>query len=166
MKSKDCWSVRRPLGDRSARMYRAGNVTIGEVTFQSISYVARYTIKKANKEYNTDWWYNAQGLDVEGISQSQDMGKWYYDLHKHKIYENDYVPVLGKNGNFSKPPRSFDRLYKKEFPKEFEKVVARRKKLMLTNILQEEQQTDMDYLSILESKELKDKQFKDIRRAI
>ena len=74
--------------------------------------------------------------------------------------------MLGKNGNFSKPPRSFDRLYKREFPEQYAKVIERRKELMLTNMLQEEMQTDMDYLSILESKELKDKQFKDIRRAI
>lgn len=166
MISKDCWSVRRPLGDRTAKMYRAGNVTIGEVTFQSISYVARYTMKKANKEYDSEWWYNSQGLDKEGISQSQDLGKWYYDLHKHEIYEKDLVPVLGKDGNFSKPPKSFDRLYKREFPKEYDKVIKRRKELMLTNILQEEAQTDMDYVSRLESKELKNKQFKDIRRAI
>lgn len=166
MESKDCWSVRRPLGDRSAKMYRAGNVMIGEVTFQSISYVARYTIKKANKEYKSDWWYKAQGLDVEAISQSQDLGKWYYELHKHEIYNRDLVPVLGKNGNFSRPPRSFDRLYKREFPKQYEEVIQRRKEKMLTNMLQEELQTDMDYLSILESKELKDKQFKDLRGAI
>lgn len=166
IQSKDCWSVRRPLGDRTAKMYRAGNVIIGEVTFQSIAYVARYTMKKANKEYQNEWWYKAQGLDIEGMSQSQDLGKWYYDLHKHEIYNRDLVPVLGRNGNFSKPPKSFDRMYKKEFPKLYAEVVERRKEKMLTNMLQEEMQTDMDYLSILESKELKDKQFKDIRRAL
>lgn len=164
--SRDCWSVRRPIGDRTAKMYRAGNIIIGEVTFQSISYVARYTMKKANKEMNNEWWYKAQGLDIEGISQSQDLGKWYYDLHKHEIYKNDLVPVLGKNGNFSKPPKSFDKRYKKEYPEKYKEVVQRRKEKMLNNMLQEEQQTDMDYLSILESKELKDKQFKDIRSAI
>lgn len=166
MKSKDCWSVRRPLGDRSAKMYKAGNVTVGEVTFQSISYVARYTMKKANKDYNSDWWYQSQGLDIEGISQSQDLGKWYYDLHKHEIYEKDLVPVLGKNGSFSRPPRSFDRLYKREFPKEFEKVIEKRKEKMLTSMLQKEAQTDMDYLQMLESIELKTNQFKDLRGAI
>lgn len=164
--SKDCWSVRRPLGDRTAKMYRAGNVIIGEVTFQSISYVARYTMKKANKDYKNDWWYNAQGLDIEGISQSQDLGKWYYDQHKHEIYEIDLVPVLGKNGNLSRPPKSFDRLYKKEFPKEFAKVIEKRKEKMLSNMIGKEKQTDMDYLSMLESEELKQKEFKDIRRAI
>lgn len=164
IESKDCWSVRRPLGDRSAKMYRAGNVIVGEVTFQSISYVAKYTLKKANKDYNSEWWYKAQGLDEEAISQSQDLGKWYYDLHKHEIYNRDLVPVLGKNGKFSRPPRSFDRLYKKEFPELYEEVVQRRKEKMLTNMLQEENQTDMDYLSILHSKELKNNEFKDLRR--
>lgn len=166
MTSPICWSVRRPLGDRKGKIYRAGNVTIGEVTFQSISYVARYTIKKANKDYDNSWWYNSQGLDIEGISQSQDLGKWYYDIHKHEIYEKDMVPVLGKNGNFSRPPRSFDRMYKKEFPKEFTKVIEKRKEKMLTSMLQEEQQTDMDWLGILKSKQLKNDQFKDLRRTI
>ena len=166
IKSKDCWTVRRPIGDRTAPVYRAGNITVGEVTFQSISYVARYTMKKANKTYDSDWWYKSQGLDIEGISQSQDLGKWYYDLHKEEIYENDIVPVLGNNGNFSKPPKSFDRLYKKEFPQKYEEVIKRRKEKLLTNMMQEEMQTDMDYLSILKSKELKDNQFKDLRGAI
>lgn len=164
--SKICWTVRRPLGDRTAPIYRAGNVTVGEVTFQSISYVARYTMKKANKEYNSEWWYKSQGLDTEGISQSQDLGKWYYDLHKHEIYENDYVPVMGRNGNFSKPPKSFDRLYNIEFPEHYKKVVQRRKEKMLSSLLQKENQTDMDYLSMLESEEQKTNDFKDLRGAI
>ena len=147
-------------------MYKAGNVTIGEVTFQSISYVARYTMKKANKTYDSEWWYKSQGMDIEGISQSQDLGKWYYDLHKHEIYENDLVPILGKNDNFSRPPRSFDRLYKKEFPDQYERVVKRRKEKMLTSMMQKEYQTDMDYVQMLESEELKINQFKDLRGAI
>lgn len=166
IKSRDCWTVRRPIGDRTAPLYRAGNVTVGEVTFQSISYVARYTMKKANKTYDSEWWYKSQGLDLEGISQSQDLGKWYYDEHKHEIYKNDYVPILGKNGSFSKPPKSFDRLYKKEFPEKYEEVIKKRKEKILTAHLQEEQQTDMDYLQILESKELKNNDFKDLRGAI
>lgn len=166
LKSKDCWTVRRPLGDRTANLYKAGNVTVGEVTFQSISYVARYTMKKANKDYDSEWWYKSQGLDIEGISQSQDLGKWYYDLHKQEIYQNDLVPVLGKNENFSRPPRSFDRLYKKEFPEEYKRVVERRKQKMLANMLQKEQQTDMDWNEMLEAEELKTNQFKDLRGAI
>ena len=147
-------------------MYKAGNVTVGEVTFQSISYVARYTMKKANKEYNSDWWYEAQGLDIEGISQSQDLGKWYYNLHKEEIYEKDLVPVLGKNGEFSRPPRSFDRLYKMEYPEKFKEVIKRRKEKMLTSMVQKETQTDMSYKEMLESEELKTNQFKDLRSAI
>lgn len=166
MISKDCWSVRRPLGDRTAPIYKAGNVTVGEVTFQSISYVARYTMKKANKQYDSEWWYKSQGMDIEGISQSQDLGKWYYELHKHEIYENDYVPVLGKNGNFSRPPKCFDRLYKKEFPEKYKEVINRRKEKMLISMIQKEYQTDMSYREMLESEELKTNQFKDLRGAI
>lgn len=166
IKSKDCWTVRRPIGDRTAPVYRAGNVTIGEVTFQSISYVARYTMKKANKTYDSEWWYKSQGLDIEGISQSQDLGKWYYDLHKHEIYEIDQVPVLGSNGNFSKPPKSFDRLYKKEFPEKYEEVIKRRKEKIDVSMKQKEQQTDMTYKQMLETIELKNNDFKDLRGAI
>lgn len=166
IQSNICWTVRRPLGDRKAPIYRAGNVIVGEVTFQSIAYVARYTMKKANKDYNADFWYKSQGMDLEAISQSQDLGKWYYDIHKHEIYETDKVPILGKNENFSRPPRSFDRLYKKEFPVEYEKVIKRRKEKMLTSMMQKEYQTDMDYLQMLESEELKTNQFKDLRCVI
>lgn len=141
---------------------KMGNVQIGKVTFQSISYVARYTLKKANKSYEP-WWYYAQGKKLEFICQSDDLGLWYYNAHKDEIYQRDLVPVKDKSGRFQKPPRSFDRRFKAENPKEMEKVLKRRKKLMLNNILSQEMQTDMDYDEILNSKELSINEFKNIR---
>lgn len=141
---------------------KMGNVQIGKVTFQSISYVARYTLKKANKSYEP-WWYYAQGKKLEFICQSDDLGLWYYNTHKDEIYQRDLVPVKDKSGRFQKPPRSFDRRFKAENPEEMEKVLKRRKKLMLNNILSQEMQTDMDYDEILNSKEISINEFKNIR---
>lgn len=140
-----------------------GNVQIGKVTFQSISYVARYTVKKINKEFNNDWWYAAQGMAKETISQSDDLGQWYYDEHKKEIYNIDIVPVMDNKGNFCRPPRSFDRRFKEEYPDKWKEVVKKRKEAMKSAIWDQEQQTDMTFQEIMSSKELIMSQFKDLR---
>lgn len=158
-KLQELWSI---YDRKTKTYYPIGNVQIGRITFQSISYVARYTLKKANKNYEP-WWYIAQGKNLEFICQSDDLGLWYYEKYKDKIYSQDLVPIQDSKGNFQKPPRSFDRRYKAEFPKKFAKVLKKRKQALNTSILLEEQQTNMLYDEILESEELKAKQFKDLR---
>lgn len=156
---QELWSIEDKYGEK----YPIGNVQIGKVTFRSISYVARYTLKKVNKDFDSAWWYASQGMAKERVMMSDDLGLWYYDLHKDEIYERDIVPVMDNNGNFCKPPISFDRRFKKENPEEYAKVVARREEQMISAIRSEEQQTDMTYQELNYSKELKMSQFKDLR---
>lgn len=157
---QELWSTEDPI---SGEKIPIGNVQIGKVTFRSISYVARYTLKKVNKDFDSSWWYAAQGMAQEQIMMSDDLGLWYYEENKNEIYKRDIVPVMDNNGNFCRPPRSYDRRYKKEYPTEWLKVVARRKEAMKSAIKSEEQQTDMTYQELNYSKELKMSQFKDLR---
>lgn len=99
----------------------------------------------------------------ERVMMSDDLGQWYYEEHKNEIYERDIVPVMDNNGNFCRPPKSYDRRYKEEFPNKWKEVVARRKEAMKSVIRSEEQQTDMTYQELNNSKELKMSQFKDLR---
>lgn len=143
-------------------IWQQGKVWIGEVTFRSISYVARYTLKKTKSNID-DWWYQSQGKLKEWQSMSQSMGRWYYEENKHKIYETDTVPVLDNNGNICKPPKSYDRLYKKEFPEKWEKIAAKRKEEALAAIYSEEQQTNIYGYKYKAVKEENLKEFIDLR---
>lgn len=143
-------------------LWGLGAVIIGEITFQSISYVARYTMKKVTNGIDS-WYYEAQGKRKENLSQSQKIGRWYYDLHKHEIYETDTVPIKDAKGNLRKPPRAFDRLYKAEYPTEWEKVAERREKAKITALIAREEQTDLKGRKYLEVLAEKQKNFKDLR---
>lgn len=107
------------------RLWGKGNVTIGQITWESVAYVARYTLKKANgKDKN---WYAAQGLMPEFISMSQGIGKRYFEENKMIIYESDSVPVRNKkNGCLVKPPRAFDRMLREENQRIYEEIKQRR----------------------------------------
>lgn len=143
-------------------IWKLGQVSIGEVTYRSCSYVARYTLKKAKEQYD-DWWYQSQGKKKEWVSMSQSLGRWYYDLYKEKIYETDTVPVKDNNGNPCKPPRSFDRFYKKECPEKWKEVQAKREKAAIVAMQQREQSSDLKGYAYLQTVAEKKQQFKDLR---
>lgn len=145
------------------KIWGLGNVTIGEATFQSMAYVARYTLKKTKAQYD-EWWYKSQGKEEEWISMSDKIGKWYYDKYKDDIYRSDTVPVLDNHGNLQKPPRSFDRFYAKENPKGWKEVQRKRKKMAENATKQMLNQTDLKEWEIREVRAELSKAFKDIRR--
>lgn len=145
-------------------IWQNGEVIIGEATFQSMSYVARYTMKKIKAQYD-DWYYQSQGKRKEWLSMSDDIGKWYYDLHKDEIYKTDTVPIKDNHGNLCKPPKSYDRFYKRDNPKEWKRVQAKREKEAKIAEILKRNQTNKTTQERREAEELnKTKQFKDLRR--
>lgn len=149
--------------DELDALWGLGGCTIGEVTFKSISYVARYTLKKTKKQLD-DWFYESQGKKKEWISMSQSIGRWYYEKYKHEIYKTDTVPIKDNNGNVCRPPKSFDHLYAKEYPNEWKKVQERREKQANVAKWQQEQQTDISGYEYLKIKDMSQNQFKDLRK--
>lgn len=144
------------------KLWGQGYVDIGEVTFRSCSYVARYTLKKTKAQYD-DWWYESQGKDKEWVSMSDSIGKWLYDERKEQIYDMDTVPVKDNAGNLCRPPRSFDRFYKRENPEKWNRIKRKRQKAAETALKMQEQQTDLTGREYLLVKEEHYKQFKDLR---
>lgn len=90
-----------------------GFIEIGEVTWESISYVAGYCNKK---RYGNDKkkYYGERGQEpiFANMSRRPGIGKEYYNLKGYDIY--DFDEIINSKGNPVKPPRYFDKLMDKE----------------------------------------------------
>ena len=142
------------------KVWGKGNIIIGQVTFKSVSYVVRYTIKKwKNKDSNLNKLY---GRIDEFICMSQGIGKRYYEDNKDKIISQG--GVITESGKIAMPKR-FMRQIKKENSEKYENLKRRNQKIAEQNEIQRNQQTD---LSPEERRQkdnmLKTKNFKDMRR--
>lgn len=97
--------------EKLTKIWGKGNVTIGRVTWESVAYVARYTLKKVKGKDSL--WYNMQGMNEEFTTKSQGIGKDYFLNNVEKIYTTDSVPIVNKRtGKNVHPPKNFDRLLK------------------------------------------------------
>lgn len=106
-----------------------GFATVGEATFQSAAYVARYMMKKVKGE-DVDGRYKRYCLEtgevftvepeVARMSNRNGIGKEWFDLyHRSDVYAKDGVTV---NGIFYRPPKFYDRLFSELSPDDFERI--------------------------------------------
>ncbi|AXB22566.1 replication initiation protein [Alces alces faeces associated microvirus MP10 5560] len=93
-----------------SNIWGLGLVTIGEVTYESAGYVARYTLKKRTKQETID----KQGeKEFTLMSRKPGIAQKYYTDNVEKIYKNDEI-IISTSLDYvlkSKPPRYFDKLY-------------------------------------------------------
>lgn len=119
---KVLWSVRDDV-----RLYRSpsledlwpyGFSTIGDVTFESAAYVARYVMKKVNGA-NAHAHYEGKKPEYVTMSRRPGIGKTWFDKFKLDVYPGDYAIVRGVK---VKPPKFYDGLYELSDPEEFKKL--------------------------------------------
>lgn len=113
--------------------------TIGDVTFESAAYTARYIMKKqtgksADKHY--------ENVDIETgeiikilpeyntMSRRPGIGTEWYKKYNKDVYPKDFVTIRGKK---LKPPKFYDRMYEHQYPEDFEKIKDKRVELMNKN---------------------------------
>lgn len=145
-------------------IWKKGNVMVGQLSWESAAYVARYTLKKAygiNKEYD-----QLQGRIPEYISMSQGIAKKYFQENMKKIYETDSVPVKNKKtGQVVKPPRSFDRILKDVDPDLYDTIKKKREITGETNQIAMLQNTSLGVEEYRQQHNwIKKTSFKDIRK--
>ena len=112
---------------RISRIWPYGYVTIGNVSFQSCAYVARYTAKKSCT-LGADF-YEKHNLEIPFVLMSRrpGIGKAYLDKHP-EIFETDhiYLPKRDSVSSFRLPDYYFRQLEKSN-PDEYEAIKQRRK---------------------------------------
>jgi len=102
-----------------------GICTIGDVTFESAAYVARYALKKisgARKESH----YAGRKPEFVTMSRRPGIGALWFEEYKGDVYPGD-VFVPGPHRPPSLPPKFFDKLLERSDPALYERVKARRK---------------------------------------
>lgn len=105
----------RPLVCELQQTWNKGHVHVAPLTFEVASYVARYCTKKQDSEI--DYCDKTTGvlLQKEFTRMSRRPGVGYDWLQKnhYDTYKDDSVVVSGNN--VFRPPRYYDKIYKKKF---------------------------------------------------
>ncbi len=99
-----------------------GFCTVGDVTFESAAYVARYVVKKITGEPAPGHY---QGREPEYVTMSRrpGIGKPWFDRYKSDVYPKDFVVIQGRT---YKVPKYYDSYLESLSPVEYESVKADR----------------------------------------
>lgn len=137
-------------------IWNKGEVIVGEATFESCAYVARYVMKKVsgkNKEF-----YELNGLEPEQVFMSRRPGiaNNYYQAHKDTdLFLNEHFFVPSKNGSKSCTPfRYFKKCYEQDYPGDLKRLQKLNEKFNKSHKLNALKLSDKMYQDILKDKEL------------
>lgn len=135
---KELWSVRdgvKLFRSRSLeKLWPFGFSTIGDVTFESAAYVARYVTKKITGPRAEDhyWRYDqktGECYDLQPeyttMSRRPGIGRGYLEKFEGDIYPHDRVILRGKE---LRPPKYYDNIFELANPEEFEEIKDNRKR--------------------------------------
>lgn len=140
------WQIRRGVKlDRSAsleQLWPYGFSTVGDVTFESAAYVARYIMKKQTGEkavlhYNdidlsTGEIYAERLPEYVTMSRRPGIGRPWLEKYKTDVYPEDFVVLNGKK---FRPPKYYDSIFELDHEEEFGKVKRKRKTFAKQNLL-------------------------------
>lgn len=122
------------------KLWEFGFSSIGNATFESAAYCARYSLKKINGRMAPDHYrvinpFSGEVIDLKPeystMSRRPGVAKRWYDSFKYDIYPHDFVLVAGKK---MKPPRFYDSLYELDHPEDYINLKQRRRVNSLKHI--------------------------------
>lgn len=108
-------------------LWSHGLCFIGEVSFKSAGYVARYAMKKVYGPAAVDW-YMGRVPEYLTMSRRPGIGSEWIRKFRRDVYPSDELVV---NGVPSKPPRFYDDVVDRDFPRVMQRVRRRRMKRLL-----------------------------------
>lgn len=111
------------ISSEMTRIWGLGHVAVGDVTFESCAYVARYCLKKINGD-KADEHYQGRLPEFILMSRRPGIAADWYEKNCGDVFPND---VCFARGVRCKPPRYFDKLLEKADPELFADVKAKRK---------------------------------------
>lgn len=107
-------------------LWTSGISRIGQVSFESAAYVARYVTKKVNGERAEDHYSIVDQVSGEvrerrreKASMSKGIGKGWFEKYMSDLYPSDFVVMRGKKMNV---PSYYDSQYEMLYPEEFESI--------------------------------------------
>lgn len=124
--------------DELSSIWGKGFVTVGDVTFESCAYVARYVVKKITGENAIDHYQRVNEttgevhlLEPEFCRQSRRPGiaKKWFDKYKTDL-DKGFLTV---NGRKMQPPKYYDRLFQEQDDVTFDAIKENRRVAALAN---------------------------------
>lgn len=129
------WTNKLYRSESLEKLWPYGFSTIGEVTFESAAYVARYILKKqfgekALEHYNTinretGEILNERTPEYTTMSRRPGIGASFYEKYSNQINKRGEVVCRGRK---MRTPRFYDLRIQKNDPSSFQKIKNRRKK--------------------------------------
>lgn len=143
------------------RLWKYGFSTVGDLTFESAAYVARYATKKITGDRAEDHY---RGREPEYITMSRRPGiaKTWFDKYKSDVYNEDKMVVRDKF--ISRPPRYFDKLFENFDKIEMEHIKYKREKKAELNKKTSDQLIISEKIKINQTKTLNRELEDDIER--
>ena len=109
--------------EKLSEIWPYGYAVIGDVTFESAAYVARYCMKKINGKKAAETYGNKLPERAVCISRRPGLGRAWFDKFKSDVYPSDTVVVRGRE---MRPPKYYDRVYELENPDAYGKIKLER----------------------------------------
>ncbi len=115
-----------------AELWPLGYSLIGEVTFASAAYVARYIMKKINgpnAEAHYERWDPETGEifnvlpEYTTMSRMPGLGHGWLEKYTSDVYPSDFVVLAGRK---MRAPKYYDRQYELTYPSDYERIRASR----------------------------------------
>lgn len=100
-----------------------GKCWIGDVSFESAAYVARYIVKKINGPAAADH-YQGRAPEYTTMSRRPGIGSTWLEQYANDVYRHDSLVLRGKR---MRAPRAYDRRLELTDPSLIERIKRRRK---------------------------------------
>lgn len=122
------------------RLWRYGFSSIGDVTFDSAAYVARYSLKKRNGKAKAEHYRRIDSVtgdsyqikpEYSTMSRKPGIAKRWIEQFHNDVYPHDHIVV---NGIEMKPPSYYDSHYELIYPDDYVEMKLRRKEKALKRI--------------------------------
>lgn len=114
-------------------IWTKGFSSIGELTFESAGYIARYVTKKITGDKGPNH-YKGRMPEFALMSRRPGIGTEWIERYYRDVYPKDFITFKGKK---IKPPKHYDAYMKKNHPEEFEKIKEKREKHLEDKLIRE-----------------------------
>lgn len=105
------------------RLWPFGYASVGNVTFESAAYVARYVVKKISGQPAASH-YAGRLPEYTTMSRRPGIGREWFERFKSDVFPRDVVVIRG--GHKCRPPRYYSRCFEETAPEVFDSIKLNR----------------------------------------